>query len=145
MIDLIEKMKNNIHVICMLILVLLIVNILIFKATPSKEIRPDPVQYYGQIVSIQVENNYKIIRVKGASTPYPQHDNYLEGEVELIAPENIAIGMRLGPGNEKTKLNSGDLSKMYDSLSEGDCISFRFKTLVFESRKEIEQVIFTGN
>ena len=128
-----------------LIFIFMILSIFIIKATPRKEIKPDHVQYYGQIVSIQVESNYKIIRVKGASTPYPQHDNYLEGEVELIAHENIAIKMRVGPGNEKPKLNIGDLSKMYDNLREGDCISFRFKNLVFENRKEIEQVIFTGN
>ena len=123
----------------------MIVVIFITKAIPRKEIRPDSVQYYGQIISIQVKNNQKIIRVKTAITPYPQHDNCLEGEVELVAPENISIKMRLGPGNEKTKLNIGDLNKMYDRLREGDCISFRFKNLVFENKKEIEQIIFTGN
>lgn len=83
----------------MLIFIFIILSIFIIKSIPRKEIRPDPVQYYGQIISIQLENNKKIIRVKGGTTPYPQHDNYLQGEVELIVPENINLGIRVGPGS----------------------------------------------
>lgn len=140
--------KKFTYVIYSLILVLSIINLFFVLANFVKlkeKVKPDPLQYYGQIVSIKVENSQKIICVKGGSTPYPQHDNNLEGKVELIAPDNINIQMRLGPSNKKSKLNLGDLSKMYKNLKEGDCIAFRFKDLVFENRKEIDEIIFTGN
>jgi hypothetical protein len=124
--------------------ILCIVTIFIIKATPKIEAKPDKLQYYGQITGIQVENNQKIIRVKGAETPYHQHDNYLNGEVELIADKNISIGSRIGPNNEKMKLNFDDLSKMYESLEEGDFIAFKFKDLLTSDKQEIEKVIFTA-
>lgn len=141
-----SDMKKEIkYVIYALIVVLTIINIYFITTKPKEEVKSNPLQYYGQIVSIKVENGQKIIRVKGASTPYTQYDNNLEGEVELIANDNIDIRMRVGPSNNNTKLNLGDLRKMYENLEEGDCIAFKYKDLVFENRKEIEEIIFTGN
>ena len=140
-----EKRINIILNVVILLLVIYTLVITFITNNSRAEVKPDPVQYYGEVVSIEVESDHKIIRVKGASTPYPQHDNYLEGEVVLIAPEDIGVGHRVGPSNESSKLNIGDLTIMYDSLAEGDEIAFRFKDLVFEDRKEVEKIIFTGH
>lgn len=140
-----DTKQKIIYVIYALVLILTAINIYLIKTIQKKEVKPDPVQYYGQVISIKLENNQKIICVKSASTPYPKYDNNLEGEVELIASESLDIQMREGLSNVKPKLNLGELSKIYKNLKEGDCIAFRFKDLVFENKKEIERIIFTVN
>lgn len=137
--------KKSAFTLNVLALVLSIISLYIVMITPKNAIEANPYQYYGEIVSIKEEENQKIILVKGADTPYTQYDNDLEGKVELIVPEGTDISMRIGPSKQKPDLKLGEIGKMYEDLDVGDCIAFVFKDLVFENRKVIKEVIFTGN
>ncbi|PXW92427.1 hypothetical protein DES38_1025 [Streptohalobacillus salinus] len=101
-------------------------------------------QYYGEIVSITKEGVTKKIKVKAAQSPYPDLDKAFEGEVTLIAFEDINLSARIGPNKESFNLELGQLQTMYESLTSGNFIAFTFNDLVFESEKTISEIIFTG-
>lgn len=89
-------------------------------------LKPQPVVYYGEIVSIDRESENIEISLIPADSPYPERDIQLSGpKTVVVGPKGIQLQIREAP--DGTRLNYVDLEAMFNELSPGDGIGFTFR------------------
>lgn len=101
-------------------------------------------QFFGEIVAIEETEEGRLINVVPAETPHPNHDHMLQKEIQLSAPEDVALSARVGPKGEKIDIQLGDLTHIYSNVKIGDQIAFQAADWNGGDVVEVESIIFTG-
>lgn len=102
-------------------------------------LRPKPVVYYGEVLSIDRSGETIHLVLGPADSPYPERDVALSGPKEAtVGPKGIELQIREAP--DGTRLEYVDLKAMFLDLQAGDKIAFSYRD---KDETILKMVMFT--